>query len=372
MFAFANQLTVKRPILFKNPVNISSLIRRLSIVAWAATSIHAATPDQAVYKYDSLISNYNLITFGDATIRNYYDTEGALAVGGNLCIDGGKIAANYPIGSANSPTLYVGGKLFQGDGSKFKTANGKLIGNNGVYLSLGSGFSTIVGKNVAPTTISGQPLPKNWLNPTLQKNQFLDISNTLSLAVANSSITQANNKLTFNSGISSGVAVFKLDLSLAKYKNLSNLDIEFDGNADTTYVVDVTNSNGSTLFNSNSIHFVHNNNLDNILWNFVDDSRSSNDHVTIGSTDFFGSILAPTFTVSNTATARINGQVVADSFNYNGQCLSDSHELHYIGFEADLPPTPEPSTYGLIGAVFCTGLVGVRRWRKNRATVKVG
>jgi len=358
------------PILFKNPVKTNSLIRALSIVALAAASMHAATPAQAVYTYDSLISNYNLITFGNATIKNYYDTEGALAVGGNLCIDGGKIATNFPIGAVDSPTLYVGGKLFQGNGSKFKTANGLLMGSNGVYLSLGSGFSTIVGKNVAATTISGQPLPKDWLNPTLQKNQFLDISSTLNLAVSNSSITKADNKLIFNSGISSGVAVFKLDLSLAKYKNLSNLDIEFDGSADTTYVVDVTNSSGSTLFDSNSIHFVHNGNLDNILWNFVDDSHSTNDHVTIGGTDFFGSILAPTFSVSNTATSRIDGQVVADSFYYNGQCLSDSHELHYIGFEADLPPTPEPSTYGLIGAGFCIGLAGVRRWRKQRVAGK--
>jgi len=34
--------------------------------------------------------------------------------------------------------------------------------------------------------------------------------------------------------------------------------------------------------------------------------------------------------------------------------------------EGDLPPTPEPSTYGLLGAALCLGFAGFSRWRKQR------
>jgi choice-of-anchor A domain-containing protein len=142
----------------------------------------------------------------------------------------------------------------------------------------------------------------------------------------------------------------------------------FDVAASTTYVINVKGWDGHTLFDTNTIHFVNNGELDNVLWNIVDDTGSSQDNVTFGTGDFYGSILAPTYKVYNASGSRIDGQIVANCFDYNNSGVAD--ELHFIGFNADLPPTPEPSTYGLLGAVFCAGLAGFSRWRKQRAAAK--
>ena len=99
-----------------------------------------------------------------------------------------------------------------------------------------------------------------------------------------------------------------------------------------------------------------------MIWNLIDgDGNPANNTLTLGNNDnFYGSILAPEFTLNN-GNAQVDGQIVAGGLTYG------SRELHYTGFDTpqfydDLPEVPEPSTYGMMGAA---GLVGLLVWRRR-------
>lgn len=373
-------LTMRTMRASKADVKTSSLFSKLSVAvlaAFIALPIHAAqTVGQAIASYDSLIGNYNLITFGNATIRNYGDTNGGLAIGGNLYISGGVIANTASIGSSTSPTLYVGGGLYQANGSNYSKQNGNLVDSNGIELKLNSGFSSVksFGSVSAPSSwgnVSASSL-SSWVNPTTKKSEFSSISSTLASASVTGSIAVSNNSLRFSSSVTNGVAVFDLNANYltGNYYNSSYFSsISFDVSSSTTIVINVINGDGKTLFDSSSINFTGSSSTyDSLLWNIVDDTSSSNDSITFGTGEFYGSILASTYTVYNSSNTKLDGQIVADSIVYNNQCGS-ANELHYTPFEPpseDLPPTPEPSTYGLIGAAACLAIVGLRRWHKER------
>ena len=103
----------------------------------SACAGHAqALVNQAVHDFDTLVRNYNLVSLGNASFGSGYgDTEGPIAVGGNLSLNGGSIG-NQPgyYGPTSDPTLYVNGSL---------TLNGFTTVNTG-YAStpnVGGGFS---------------------------------------------------------------------------------------------------------------------------------------------------------------------------------------------------------------------------------------
>jgi len=338
------------------------------------------TKAQGVTQYDSLIGNYNLITFGDAYIHNYGDTEGALAVGKNLYIDGGVIASKQTSASS-SPTLYVGGTLKQTNSKKFGNPHDNLVDSAGKELQLKSGFSSVGNFAGAAAPTSWHNVKANtltsWVNPTKEQTAFSNISSSLASAGTTGAIKVVGQALTFTPTITNGVAIFNLDMSLMNgnyYNQFYFSSVSFNIASGTTYVVNVLNGNGKTLFDSTSINF-SGSGYDNLLWNIVDTKGTTNDNITFGSSEFYGSILASTYTVYNSSNTKINGQIVANSIYYDYKGCQSANELHFTGFdvnipEGDLPPTPEPSTYGLIGAVFCLGFAGFSRWSKQRATAK--
>ncbi len=92
-----------------------TLINRVlasALLASAPLLSYSATVGSALMQFDQNVRNYNLISFGDAAFYSYGDTEGGLAVQGNLFLDGGAIAAMpHKFLLNGDPTLYVGGAL---------------------------------------------------------------------------------------------------------------------------------------------------------------------------------------------------------------------------------------------------------------------
>jgi choice-of-anchor A domain-containing protein len=359
----------------------------VALTVSATISSHAAlTVPQALLNYDTLVGDYNLITFGDATLHGYGDTQGGLAVGGNLTIDGGAIATQSTFAngaSYASPTLYVKGSL---------TVNGTVTlqngyaatpgvpstgwswtGSSGNQLKQGSAVrldevnSPSAKANLDPRSASLNP---NW-NFTSLKTQFTDISTALGSAAVSGKISVVNQTLTLAPIVANqhGAIVFDLDMNLLvgnRYNGQTFSNIQFNVATGSDYIVNVFNGNGDTLFGTSSgINFNQGTGYNRLLWNIVDTPNTTSDTISFGNGgQFFGSILAPTYLVKNAAGTIINGQVVADTFAYS------CNELHFTGFCDDLPPTPEPSTYGLLGAVCCVGVAGFSRWRKRRAADK--
>lgn len=350
----------------------------------AAGVLRALDAAASVVSYDSLVRNYNLITFGNATFSNYGDTEGGIAVGGNLTLTGNSgVIANQPakFGLTSDPTLYVAGQL-----------------NSGVYTDLNSGYASLPNAtgwtwngndkrltngggtlSVANTAAKSDPLaggaPAGWNWNTL-KQSFESVSASLAAAAAaaTGTISVSGGTLMFvSTGASAGdVVVFNLDasqLSGLTYNGLSFSNVGLNLPTDVTYVVNVLNANGQTLFGTkdNGANF-SGSGYERLLWNILPSTDGNGSpvatSVTIGSREFQGSILAPLVDVSNSDRVVINGQIVAASYTHTG------NELHYTGFDASgvtFSAVPEPSAYGLAALGLCGLAIGVQRWRRRRA-----
>jgi hypothetical protein len=115
------------------------------------------------------------------------------------------------------------------------------------------------------------------------------------------------------------------------------------------YVINVVNAGGTTLFSG--ANFNSGSNDTNLLWN-IEGSGT----VALGTgNSFYGSILAPSATITNDSNTTINGQVVASAFTDNNT------ELHYDGFDAVSVVVPEPMTFALWGVALCGAAILVRR-----------
>lgn len=361
-----------------------TLINRVlasALLASAPLLSYSATVGSALMQFDQNVRNYNLISFGDAAFYSYGDTEGGLAVQGNLFLDGGAIAAMpHKFLLNGDPTLYVGGALSvsntaylqSGYASLSASANGawNWSGVDNRLTNGGATFSTVNTSHLLGDSDPRlNPGPAGWSFGAL-KTSFVGISQTLAGAAATGSIQITGQTLKFvGPGAGAhGAIVFDFDANLLSgntYGGQMFSNVQFEVPAGDAYVINVRNAAGRTLFGGSGINFNSGAGYERLLWNVVDSTPGSVEEVRFGNGgQFFGSVLAPTWSVFNDFGTAINGQVVAGSFGHRGA------ELHYTGFnyheEYDYE-VPEPSTYGLLGAGACLVLVS---WRRGRAALR--
>lgn len=366
------------------------LLGLLGGVFFAAASLYAQmTVDQAVGRFDQLVRNYNLISFGNASFTNYGDTEGPLAVGGNLHLDGGSVG-NSPAkyGVTSDPTLYVAGQLTLNNFTHLNSGYASTPGLGGGYtwdatqrrLTGGGGTLSTSNSNnpLASADPRANPAPANWSWSSLQSD-LIAVSSVLAAAPATGTIQISGQTLQFvaPAGQTSGVVVFTLDM--ANFSgNLydANGNKSFDQNNErvsnvqinvpegVAYVVNVINANGTTIFGGSGINFNAGTNNDQLLWNIVPDNDSATaDSVRLGGgASFYGSVLAPLVDLGNSGNVAINGQVVASSFTQSNA------ELHYLGFDSPVvfSPVPEPGTWGLGAILVVGGAIAFQHHRARR------
>lgn len=341
----------------------------------AVVCVKAQSVVEAVNTFDQLIRNYNLITFGDASFKQYGDTEGPIAVRGNLYLDGGSIAAHpHKFGVTNDPTLYVGGQLTMRNTVNLESGFASLPNLTGNWTWDATQKRLVGGGGTLSTSNTSHPLgaanprnnpgPQNWDWNSLELS-LIAVSQTLLNAPATGQISVVNNTLRFSAPTdqTSGVVVYTLDMNLLsgnKYNGQSFSNIGIDVPENMNFIINVINAGGRTLFGTgNGINFNNGTGYERLLWNIA----PTNGEVFLGNGgQFYGSVLAPTIDLNNKSNTAVTGQIVARSYDHSGA------ELHYIGFDSAV--VPEPSTYGLIllgagGTVL--GLVRHLRRRKEPA-----
>jgi len=350
----------------------------LSSVAVAAT---AATVGSALTQFDQSVRHYNLISFGSASFQQYGDTEGGLAIGGNLYLDGGTIAAQPgKFALTSDPTLYVAGRLTVNDTAKLQSGYAAISAAanagwswDGQQNRLSAGQTVLSTVNTPDLRGDTDPRlntgPDNW-NFSSLRSDLIGVSQTLGAASANGLIVIDSQNLRFKAANANthGAIVFDLDANLLvgnTYAGQMFSNVQFDVPEGDAFVVNVRNAAGRTLFGAGN--FNSGTGYDRLLWNIVDRTPSTDETVRFGNGgQFYGAVLAPTWNVANDFGTAINGQVVADSFTDRGA------ELHFTGFnfhEEFDSEVPEPGTYGLVGAAACVGIVLVHRRRRRGPAV---
>ena len=345
------------------PLFLATATVCLSVVASAALTVGSA-----LSLFDNDVRNYNLISFGNATFTNYGDTEGALAVGGNLSLNGGAVSTKSTL--ASDPTLYVAGKLSvtgttylnTGYASISQSTNSGWTWNaqQNTLSQSGSVFSTINTSNPLGDIDPRKNAAISGWSFSSVRTDLVTVSQTLASASTNGTISVSSGNLLFTPTSSSthGAIVFTLDLNLlsgSTYNGKSFSNIQLNVPTGDTFIINVVHAkNGSTLFGT-GVNFNAGSGYDRLLWNFVDTTPTATDEtINLGNGgQFYGSVLAATWNVTNSGSTAINGQVVADTFTCSNS------ELHFTSF--DELETPEPSTYGLCGAGLLGALVLLRR-----------
>jgi choice-of-anchor A domain-containing protein len=341
-----------------------------------------ASAEQQVVAFDQLTQGYNLISFGNTTFGgNYGDTQGAIAVNGNLTMHGSGQIAEHAGAGAGKPSLYVTGQLNLDAGQYTRLKNGYAYlpnasgtwnsstkqltkSNGGVYSAVNSNHPL---SSTDPRSTQGQA-PWNWaaLNSSL-----VNVSNALAASASTGTIGVSGQNMTFNTnGQTSGVAVFTLDGNAFKGSIFdANGDGVFDQNnerisnfsinipSDMVYVINVVNFGGKTLLDGINANNAGASN-ERLLWNIIP-SNGNTGTVTLGKAGsyFNGSVLAPLVDIKNNQGTAPVGQIIAGSYTHNGG------ELHYADFgtPVSFSVVPEPGTWGVFGVGFCAVSMLFRR-----------
>jgi len=336
----------------------------LAILVGGAAFGQSVVTDVGTFAND--VRNYNLITLGNATLSGSSDTQGGIAIGGNLTFGGSwTIASNVGTGSATDPSLYVNGQMtlsgtdYLNNGyASTPNLTGSWNWNSGQKNFTGGGGTLHINASDSSYDSSSpktNPAPSGW-NWTTLASSFNSISSGLAAATPTGTIAVSGGNLNFNSSATSGVVVFDLDaskLSGATYNGSSFSNIQISVPTGVNYVINVLNlCDGQTLFGS-GVNFNSGTNDDELLWNF---SQTTNVNVSLGG-NFYGAILAPDVNITDSTT--INGQVVADSFTDNGVELHDTDFVPVAGL------VPEPRTFALWTLALCGAMVLGGRWILN-------
>jgi choice-of-anchor A domain-containing protein len=333
-----------------------------------AGALRAENLMSALVDVDSNVSNYNLVTLGDATFTNFGDTEAGLAVGGNLTLSGGAIAAQPGnFGLNGNPTLYAAGSLSLSGTTQLESGYASLPGAGSSHFTWDASTHDLSAKNGSGdlnTTNAGggtyansspltNPGPAGWNWSTVGTNLKAD-STTLANATVNGTIGVSSNNLTFTPNQTPGagaIVVFNLNANLLSgnsYNGQSFSNVSINVPTDVNYVINVTNAAGSTVFGC-GVNFNAGSNDNSLLWNI----EGSGD-VALGGGQFYGAVLAPNANVSNANGTVFVGQVAAQSFT------DTDAEMHFEDFVV----VPEPVTF----ALWAVGLCGLAILGRRRLT----
>lgn len=336
---------------------------------------------------------FNAFLASNATLVTN-ESEGAIALGGNLTVAGNYQVAikgnataftvnGYPVGlvvgggvSLQSGRLQVNGNTY----AKIGLCNGSSTTNalkvwyqdsNGLYQPVppNGAYSNIritkatdnydatpviqINKNATPSTETTTPVcQSNVIDftdafATLTKNSSRLAQNTQRIKLMNGNgqpIASTNLPSQVKIGLYSGINVWNVTgADLNRIQNLSYVD---SPSANNVLVINV-NAAGSYTWNTPSLGGVGGSNAPYILWNFYNTTQL----VIGGNSTVEGSILAPFATVTKGPVqtnnqANIEGQVVAQSFAQSGG------ELHDYPFNADLTSALPVRLTSLTGNAF--------------------
>jgi len=272
---------------------------------------------------------YNLVTFGDFS-GAFSDVEGGVAAEGNATLTG------YSVNSADTTlpgnaALVVGGDL---------NYQGGEVSSGDVYVG-----GTVIN---APGTPGGSVYNTSGPYDFTAAESALSAKSTAYSAYGDSgtSYTYQHNGLVINSS-SAASNVVNLDMSVIDFASLTSMQV--NGTAGSQLLINI--------FGTSSTDFLEFSNMgmnvfdySSVLFNLVDV-----ENLYLTGIGFGGSVLGTETDVEFT-NGQFNGQLISKSLNGNGEL----HAHFFTGLES----VPEPSTYGIIGAMLLLGLIARRRFGK--------
>ena len=329
------------------------MVRKLLIRSAALLSILVATQARAQSPTSQALG-FNVFVQNGATLNNN-ETEGPVAMGGNLTIAGGyQVSTNYTgtytVGGVHV-TLLVGGKVIYSSGSLTVDMNGYVkigdsTGSHAWYLDMSGAASPM---RVTPgTDYNGSPRINMQVhstdigvsatsNPMFQSGlinfataftQMKAKSTCMSGLTDNAYLTNSGGtviphtglpsqvKITLNSGIN------VLNVTGADLNNVTTFT--YNNNPDASHVLIVNVNGGSTfswsVYNSGGIGGSQ---CPYILYNFYNTTTLN----IVGGGAVEGTVYAPYADITKTVNAaNIEGQIIAQSYNHAGG------ENHYFPF----------------------------------------
>lgn len=268
----------------------------------------------------SAINDWNLIVRHNLTTSS--EVEGRTIVGGNI-----SGTSNYgikllpPSNYVNVDSLVIGGTV-GANNYQVNSGRARLFGSKGSANFNMNGGGALIQNDSGVTAMVNSA----WAD-------VVNASSYCSSLAATNTVTLPSGQpagVVFNSVLGpGGVAVFNVNGNALFQNNLvQQMDINMNGA--TTVVINVAGTN-ITYNGGNMVGGFNIPNASKIIWNFYQATTLNIDR------HFFGAILAPNATMSNSTA--IEGSVFTDTFNQNG-------EVHLPNFNGNIPA---PGAMALLG-----------------------
>lgn len=277
------------------------------------------------------VSDFNAVIFGNATASGG-DTEGRLAVGGNLTCTNSYGVAGKTGDDGSKYSLIVGGNLtLPSSGWDIGNYRKEVYGGN---LIANSGLSWMTSKLINES---------NVLDFQSIYNNANSLSKYLSGLATNGTISDNIYNAITLTGNTPGTNLYVFNVNADYWSKFTDryIYITPGSTAVINIIGDLSVTGGTMYVNGNSSTSA---NSQNVLFNFYDTKNISTSNF-----NFLGSILAPDALLTING-GEIEGQVLAGSSNQlNGG------EFHNVTFTGNIPPVsvPEPSSIllGLLGFI---------------------
>lgn len=325
-------------------------------------------------------ANYNLFVKENFTATSS-DTEGAVAIGGNMIINGG-YDVGFVTGSDNAASLTVGGDIIKSGTGALNVYNGNYTIGAAPY---GKPGNLVYGGTIQNNGGSINAAPSNSQKPAINFNNAFSQLEQLSSTLANmtSPITTNRNTqdriLTFKPAIASTSNVYVFELTQADLNNFHTIRIDNSNiSKDALIVFNMTNKVGTVASEQSTAmtcppstpscftlrqntYQIGNQTTDsntklaqNVLFNFngINDLRISS--------SVYGSILAPKAAI-NAPTGVIWGQVIAKSWTGNEQV-----NFNPLNIPTGQPTVSAPPAWALM---LLPLLLVIRRRYSNQPTL---
>lgn len=323
-------------------------VGNLVAIAVAGLVQHAAVA--APLTAGEVLGQFNAVIFGN--LNSNSEIEGRTLVGGNL-LGTGSTYATRTLPASGYAALTVGGNVVANGYVNVNGGGSAAVAGNVKYMNMNGGTAYIGGNvtgNVNGSKVTGASVTVPDFSQTM-----LDLAAQLQMLSANSSISVASNRATFNAAPDAdGLAVF--DITDSNFFNgIGEIAFNLNGARTVIVNVDLTSATIAENFLGGAATAV----ADKVLWNFsAATSLAFN-------AEFGGSVLAPQASVSNSIS--LDGTLIAASLTQRG-------ELHQYSFTGTLPGLSappatalridEPSGWALLGASAIAGLATRRRRRR--------
>ena len=351
-----------------------SSFKNSTIAVLVSLSLCNSTKAQTTYNPLAPALGFNVFTSRDLKAKAG-DTQGPVAIGGNLLLDGQTVFAintsgTYPTNTLNDGNnfgIVIDGNITYTSGNSSNVNNGFLrlkdvTGSTIYYVDNNNAASNL---RVTPGAYNSNPqiaLQKqqplgtatnaSGINFGSAFTQLITNSNKISTLSSGSCSSQIN-EIFIPSGLNPSITLAEnkiniVNLNTSQLNNLTSLTFTNTPTASRIIVFNISVSGAYDWSTIPNFAGINEQNSSFMLWNFY----SATAIKLSGANTLYGTLLAPNADVNKTSSKNANGQIASKSFEMG------SGEVHYYPFAGLLPDCPTGSPLALSNIEFSTSIIG--------------